>query len=135
MPSSSSAGGLDRVVGQPDVRANTFVEPPGRTPSAVSVPASPLATSFSVPSPPSTDHHVDAAAGGVLGEAGGVAAAVGLDELDLVVRGQRLLHDDRVARRHRRGERVDDQQDPQGARRYRDVTPVRAASRRRLVGR
>ena len=59
------------------------------------------------------DHDVDAAAGGVLGEAGGVAAAVGLDDLDLVARGQRAVHDHGVARRHRRGERVDDQQDAQ----------------------
>ena len=68
----------------PSVRANTFVDPPGSTPSAVSVPAMPVATSFSVPSPPNADDDVDAAAGGVLGEAGGVAAAVGLDDLDVV---------------------------------------------------
>ena len=33
------------------------------------------------------DDHVDAAAGGVLGEPGGVAAAVGLDDLDVVAAG------------------------------------------------
>ena len=38
----------------PMVRAKTLVEPPGSTPSAVRVPASPLAASLSVPSPPST---------------------------------------------------------------------------------
>ena len=36
----------------PRVRANTLVDPPGSTPSAVVVPATPVATSFSVPSPP-----------------------------------------------------------------------------------
>ena len=36
----------------PIVRANTFVEPPGSTPSAVSLPAIPVATSLRVPSPP-----------------------------------------------------------------------------------
>ena len=33
------------------------------------------------------DHHVDAATGGVVGEPGGVAAAVGLDDLDVVPAG------------------------------------------------
>ena len=38
----------------PMVRAKTFVDPPGSTPRAQSVPASPLAASLRVPSPPST---------------------------------------------------------------------------------
>src|SRR4051794_12169340 len=38
--------------GNPIVRANTFVDPPGSGARAVSLPASPLATSFKVPSPP-----------------------------------------------------------------------------------
>jgi hypothetical protein len=41
-------------LGMPMVRANTLVDPPGRTARAQSVPASPLAASFRVPSPPST---------------------------------------------------------------------------------
>ncbi|MEZ5140201.1 MAG: hypothetical protein R2711_15940 [Acidimicrobiales bacterium] len=36
------------------LRAKTLVDPPGSTPRAVDVPASPLAASFTVPSPPST---------------------------------------------------------------------------------
>ena len=38
----------------PMVRAKTLVDPPGRTPSAVGEPASPLAASLRVPSPPRT---------------------------------------------------------------------------------
>ena len=39
-------------LGIPRVRATTLVEPPGNTETGTSVPASPLATSFRVPSPP-----------------------------------------------------------------------------------
>ena len=59
------------------------------------------------------DDDVDAAPGGVVGEAGGVAAAVRLDELDVVVAAQPAVHDDGVARRHRRRERVHHEDDPQ----------------------
>ncbi len=45
-------GGSTGSFGIPSVRANTLVEPPGSTPSAVSVPAMPVATSLRVPSPP-----------------------------------------------------------------------------------
>ena len=38
----------------PMVRAKTLVDPPGRIPSAQAVPATPLAASLSVPSPPRT---------------------------------------------------------------------------------
>ena len=41
-------------LGRPMLRANTLVDPPGSTPSAVAVPARPLAASLTVPSPPST---------------------------------------------------------------------------------
>ena len=61
------------------------------------------------------DDDVGAAAGGVVGEAGGVAAAVRLDELDVVVAAQPAVHDDRVAGRHRRREGVHHQHDAQGA--------------------
>ena len=60
------------------------------------------------------DDDVDAAPGGVVGEPGGVPAPVGLDQLDVVPLRQSPVHDDGVACRHRRGERVDDEQDPQG---------------------
>ena len=79
------------------------------------MPAIPVATSLSVPSPPKPDDHVDVAAGGVEGEAGGVPTAVRLDQLDVVIAGEAALHDDRVARRDRRREGVDDEQDPQAA--------------------
>ena len=39
-------------LGMPSVRAQTLVEPPGSAVSGVSVPARPLAASFTVPSPP-----------------------------------------------------------------------------------
>ena len=38
--------------GVPSIFAKTFVAPPGRQVSGVSVPASPLAASLTVPSPP-----------------------------------------------------------------------------------
>ena len=38
--------------GMPSVRAQTLVDPPGRAVSGVSVPTSPFAASFTVPSPP-----------------------------------------------------------------------------------
>ena len=45
-------GRVDHVVGNPQRPATTLVEPPGSTETGTSVPASPFATSFSVPSPP-----------------------------------------------------------------------------------
>ena len=59
---------------------------------------------------PESDDHVDAPAGRVVGEAGGVAAPVGFDHLDVVALGQAAVHDHRVAGGHRRGERVDDEE-------------------------
>ena len=52
MPPASRSTAATGSLGRPIVRANTFVEPPGSTPRAVSVPAMPVATSLSVPSPP-----------------------------------------------------------------------------------
>ena len=64
------------------------------------------------------DDDVDVAPGGVGGEAGRVAAPVGLDQLDRMVAGEAALHDDGIARRHGRGERVDDEQDAQAPQGY-----------------
>ena len=36
----------------PSIRANTLLDPPGRTVNGVDVPASPLTASLTVPSPP-----------------------------------------------------------------------------------
>ena len=52
MPPASSSTAATGSLGSPIVRANTFVEPPGSAPRAVSVPATPVATSLRVPSPP-----------------------------------------------------------------------------------
>ena len=52
MPPASRSAAATGSLGSPIVRAKTFVEPPGSAPSAVSVPAMPVATSFTVPSPP-----------------------------------------------------------------------------------
>ena len=68
---------------------------------------------------PETDDHVEAATGRVVGEAGGVAAPVGLDEFDVVPAAQPSMDDHGVARGHRRGERIDHEQDSQGSGRYR----------------
>ena len=64
------------------------------------------------------DDDVDVAPGGVGGKAGRVAAPVGLDQLDRMVAGEAPLHDDGIARRHGRGERVDDEQDAQAPQGY-----------------
>ena len=118
MPPASSSTAATGSFGMPIVRANTFVEPPGSTPSAVSRPGDPGGHLVERAVAAEADDHVDAAARGVVGEAGGVAAPVGLDELDLVAAAQPAMDDDRVARRHRRGERVDHEQDSQGVGRY-----------------
>ncbi len=59
--------------------------------------------------------------GGVLGKPGGVTTAVGLDNLDVMLPRQGPMHDDRVARRDRRGKGVDDQQNPHRLRRYQPI--------------
>jgi hypothetical protein len=48
-----------------------------------------------------------------VGEPGRVPAPVRLDHLDVVAAREPAVHDHRVARRHRRRERVHDEQDPQ----------------------
>ncbi len=52
MPPASNSTASTGSLGMPIVLANTLVEPPGSTPSAVALPAIPVATSLSVPSPP-----------------------------------------------------------------------------------
>ena len=85
-------GGLDGVVGQAERAGEDVGRPAGqRRPCAVSVPASPLAASFSVPSPPSTTTTSLPSAAGALRQPGGVAPTAGLGQRDLVVGRQRLL--------------------------------------------
>jgi hypothetical protein len=58
------------------------------------------------------DDHVDTSPRRILSEAGGVTATVRLDDLDGVAAcRQGAVNDDRVARRHRRRERVHHEQD------------------------
>ena len=97
------------------LRANTLVDPPGSTASAVRLSAMPAAISLSVPSPAEGDDHVDAPAGRVLGEAGGVAPPAGLHDLHVVALRQHLVHHDGVAGRDRGGEGVDDEEQPHEA--------------------
>ncbi len=97
----------------PSVRAKTFVDPPGSTPRAVSVPAMPGGDLVEGAVAAESDHDVDAPARRVVGESGGVAPSVRLDDLDVVVAAQPSVHHDGVARRHRRRERVDHEQDPE----------------------
>ena len=61
------------------------------------------------------DDDVDPASDRVVGEPGGVASTVGLDDLDVVTTAEAAMDDHGVACRHRRGEGVDHQQDPQAA--------------------
>ena len=89
--------GGDRVVGQPD-RAGEHVRRAAGQHAEGGVGAGDAGRHLvqrAVAAEPDDD--VDAAAGGVVGEAGGVAAPVGLDELDLVVAGEPAVDDDGVA--------------------------------------
>ena len=125
-PDRAHVGGVDAAAragrrratgsfGRPSVRANTLVEPPGQH-AERGVGAGDAGRHLVERAVAAVaDDDVDAAPGGVVGEAGGVPAPVGLDELDVVPLRQPPVHHDGVARRHRRGERVDDEQDPQGA--------------------
>ena len=61
-----------------------------------------------------SNHDIDPTTGCILGESGGMTAAVGLDDLDVIAHGQGAVHDDRVTCGHRRGERIDHEQDAQG---------------------
>ena len=98
-------------LGSPMLRANTLVEPPGSTASAVadSGDAGRHLVDGAVAAERRDD--VDPAAGGVLREAGGVAATAGLDDLDVVLLRQHLVHHHGVAGGDRRRERVDDEQE------------------------
>ncbi len=62
-----------------------------------------------------TDHHVDTTSRSIVGESRGVAPTVCLDHLHVVFAAQSPVHDHGVACRHRRGEGVDHEQDPQDA--------------------
>ena len=115
IPPASSSTAATGSLGRPIVRANTFVDPPGQHAEGGVGAGDPGRHLVERAVAAEADDDVDVAPGGVGGEAGGVAAAVRLDELDLVVAGEAALHDDGVARRHRRRERVDDEQDPQAA--------------------
>jgi hypothetical protein len=57
------------------------------------------------------DDHVDAPARRIVSEPCGVTPSVGLDDLDVVTAREPAVHHHRVARRHRRREGVDDEQD------------------------
>src|SRR3954454_16266800 len=52
IPFANNCTAATGSLGMPNVRAKTFVLPPGRMANAVRVPATPVATSLSVPSPP-----------------------------------------------------------------------------------
>jgi len=112
MPSANCFTATIGSLTMPSVRANTLVEPPGSTRARCSyrrhggdlVEGTVAAEA---------DDHVDAAPCGVLGEAGGVAATVGLDHLDIVAAAELALDDDGVARRDGAGEGVHHEKDPQ----------------------
>ena len=67
----------------------------------------------------------DTMLGRILGEANGVPAPVGLDDLDLVALAQGAVHDHGVARRDRGGKCVDNQQDAQDSDDIATAPPVR----------
>ena len=112
---SEEVDGGNRIVGQPD-RAGEHVGRPSGQHAESGVGAGDARRHLvqrAVAAEPDDD--VDVAPSGVEGEPGGVPATVRLDQLDLVVAGKAALHDDRVARRDGRRERVDDEQDPQAS--------------------
>ena len=92
------AGRLDRVVGQPD-RAGEDVGRAAGQGGERGVGAG-QAVGRLVEGAVAAEHDddVDAVAGRALGQAGGVVAAVGLGDGDVVVGRQRLLDDDPAAR-------------------------------------
>ena len=111
--SGEELDGGDRIVGQADRAGEDVGRPAGEHPQGCvgAGDAGGHLVHRAVAAEPDDD--VDVAPGGVGGEAGGVTAAVRLHQLDLMIAGEAPLHDDRVARRDRRGERVDDEQDAQ----------------------
>ena len=98
--------------GSPRVRANTLVEPPGSAASAVSRAGQPVGRLVERAVTAEHDDDVDAVGGRALGEARGVAPAARLGDRDVVVGRQRLGDHDPPPGGHRRGERVDDEQEP-----------------------
>ncbi len=113
IPLASNCTAATGSLGMPSVRAKTFVLPPGSVPSAVVGAGHARGDLVERSVAAEADDDVDATAGRVLGEPDGVPAAIGLDDLDVVALGESPVHDHGVARRHRRGKRVDDQQDAQ----------------------
>ena len=97
MPFARCSTAATGSLGMPSVRANTLVDPPGSTPSAVSVPAIPVATSFERAVAAVADDHVETPSRGVVGEARGVTAPVGLDDLDVVSAAESAVHHHGVA--------------------------------------
>ena len=86
MPLANRSTAAIGSFGRPSVRANTFVDPPGSTPSAASVPA--IAGRHLVERAVAAvaDDDVEPAPCGVGRVPRGVAAPVGLDDLDVVAR-------------------------------------------------
>ena len=109
---------------------------PGIGASAVSVPASPLAASLSVPSPASDGDDIDTVVGGRSGELVGVAAPRGLDDLESCVRRPTCLGSTpRSAGGHRRRSRVHDEEHPHGGGDLRSVAYALVPDGRRRVSR
>jgi hypothetical protein len=108
-------GGLDRIVGQTE-GACEHIGRPAWQHSERSVGAGDAGGHFVEGAvAPESDHDVEPATGGVVREPGGVSPTVGLDDVDVVAPAEAAMHDHGVARRHRRCEGIDHQQDPQGA--------------------
>ena len=95
-------------VGMPSSLATTLFEPPGRQVSAVRVPASPLAASLTVPSPPNATHDVVALGGGLAAELDRVALGLGLARRHVVAALERVDDEALDPVGHLRRDRVDD---------------------------
>jgi hypothetical protein len=108
-------GGLDRIVGQTERAGEDVGRAAGKHPERGVGAGDPGGHFVEGAIAPEADHDVEASTGGVVREPGGVSPAVGLDDLDVVAPAEAAMHDHGVARRHRRCEGIDHQQDPQGA--------------------
>ena len=104
-------------LGMPSMRQKTLVAPPGSTGERRRRPREAVGRLVDRPVAAEGDHGVVALAGRLAAELDRVALALGVDRVDVVAPLQRVEDEVPQAVRHRRGVRVDDDEQPPDARR------------------